>query len=284
MDQAEKTLQAFRRAMLWNNPEKFQKHMDLSEAESEDMADATLCYGAVVGSWNYGLQHEGSDVDLKLAYWPTFEQYFDAKFYNVRSTSPEVDFHLVPVHKLFQALLRGNSGYYEMLFPLKEGYRWCKQDLGDDSDYGRAFCDPLDHLLESAKYLVHGNAKGVVHANLGSARQAWCRSQSKVTDRWAKESAKAYRFVNTVYVYLTDGRLTGFRDEDSNKFQRSVLNGEVGKEEFDELYDNLLDEVCRWMESSLQELDKTETEEYQRALRDYKWDLMTAVKDHTIDM
>lgn len=276
-DKAEKMLKGFRRMMLWNDPEKFQDTLGLSEAQSLTMANANLCFGAVIGSWNYGLQHENSDVDLKLAYWPTFQQFFDSSLPDVRVVTPELDFTLVPVHKLFLSLLKGNLGFYEMLFPLKEGYRWNYVDLVDETTH-----DPLGALLEQAKGLVHGNALAVYSANRGSAKQAIARAEANKNNCWAKESAKAYRFLNTAYVYLNEGRLTGFRD--ATALQQSIMAGNLPKEKFDQMYGALEKDTANLAEKVLPKLDHFNTPGYQRDVANYKRDLMNIVREHMRDM
>ncbi len=157
--------------LLWNDPRKFQDSLGLSEAQSLTMANANLAFGCVVGSWNYGLQHKDSDVDLKLGYWPTFEQLFDGRFPTVRVNNPKLDYTLVPVHQLFQNILKGNFSFTEMLYPLKEEYRWTQMQCNEG-----VLVDELGALLEQTKVLVNGNVRNLVSANLGSAKQARYRA------------------------------------------------------------------------------------------------------------
>ena len=279
-DSADQILRGVRRMLLWNNPEKFQDSLGLSKAQSLTMANANLAFGCVVGSWNYGLQHKDSDVDLKLGYWPTFEQFFDGRFPTVRVNNPKLDYTLEPVHQLFQNILKGNFSFVEMLYPLKEDYRWAQMTATSD-----AYTDELGCLLEQAKILVNGNARNLVSANLGSAKQARHRADITSDNQvWRKESAKAYRFVEAVRLNLVDNSLVGYREPKSLEYQRSVLAGEVAADDFEEEYTTLEAHVKDLASFMLDDLDQTHTDSYQRALRDYKWSLMSAVRSHTRDM
>ena len=62
---------------------------------------------SVVGSQNYGTAIEGSDTDVKLAYLPTFEEFYRNKFVHSDTGSPDGDDYTVhPAHEFLGSVLR----------------------------------------------------------------------------------------------------------------------------------------------------------------------------------
>jgi len=62
------------------------------------------------------------------------------------------------------------------------------------------------------------------------------------------------------------------------------LAGGIAADDFEEEYTALEAHVKDLASFMLDDLDQTHTDAYQRALRDYKWDLMQAVRGHTGDL
>ena len=75
-------------------------------------------FASVVGSHNYGTASEHSDVDMKMMYLPTFEEYYKNKF--VRSSDggagAVIDFTCHPFHEYVKHSLKGNMNFWEVWF------------------------------------------------------------------------------------------------------------------------------------------------------------------------
>lgn len=226
-DKALECRRALQRAMLWNEPMKFSTNFLASETQAEDMAAMQLACVSVTGSWNYDLQTEESDTDLKAAYWPQFPQFYNGKFphvsiQTVQCAGGEFDLTLSPVHELLSHVLKGNVGWVEMVYPRKEEYFW-----STDSH--------LDYCVDRLRALAPMNAKASVMSALGHARKKmtglhhYTPSTAQYEDRHGynlKEACHAVRFVAVVAHLLKHGELN-FVDHDLSEVVKMLKMGKM---------------------------------------------------------
>ena len=230
-DKALECCRALQRAMLWNDPMKFSTKFLASETQAEDMAEMNLACVSVTGSWNYDLQTEESDTDLKAAYWPTFEQFYDGKFphvqlQTVQCAGGEFDLSLAPVHELLSHVLKGNLGWVEMLYPRHPEYFWSTMTQ-------------LDYCMDRLRVLAPMNAKASVLSALGHARKKMAKlhsytpSTAQYEDRHGynlKEACHAVRFVSVASHLLEHGELD-FVNHDNMETVRDLKFGRLTEDE-----------------------------------------------------
>jgi len=75
-------------------------------------------FASVVGSHNYGTASEYSDVDMKVMYLPTFEEFFNNKFDRTSDAGPgfDVDYTCHPFHEFVNHCFKGNSNFWEVFY------------------------------------------------------------------------------------------------------------------------------------------------------------------------
>lgn len=106
-----------------------------------------IAFASVVGSHNYGTTNENSDIDVKVVYWPTFEQFYNNSFTTKDVHTDELDYTTHPIHKYMHYVFKGNINFFELFF---SGYF--------KSDYF------TDEYAQDIQTLVTGNAKMVAKA------------------------------------------------------------------------------------------------------------------------
>ncbi len=85
---------------------------------------------SVVGSQNYGTAIDVSDTDIKVAYLPTFEEFYYGKFTHVDTGSPDGnDYTVHPAHEFLRHAFKGNINFWEVFFSntLEVNWRWWKE-------------------------------------------------------------------------------------------------------------------------------------------------------------
>lgn len=72
---------------------------------------------SVVGSQNYGTATPESDTDVKVAYLPTFEEFYRNSFQHADTGSPDGDdYTLHPAHEFLRHAFKGNMNFWEAFF------------------------------------------------------------------------------------------------------------------------------------------------------------------------
>ncbi|EOP99242.1 hypothetical protein IGM_00278 [Bacillus cereus HuB4-4] len=83
--------------------------------------ERNLLFSAVVGSHNYGLNDENSDVDRKEFYIPTFHDLVHKTNFEKSITSNDVDVEIKDVRSLINLFSKSNASYIEVLFSEQVG-------------------------------------------------------------------------------------------------------------------------------------------------------------------
>ena len=73
---------------------------------------------SIVGSHNYGTATQNSDIDVKIAYLPTFEEFYYNSFKHIDKSGPgrKIDYTLHPVHEFLKHALKGNMNFWEVFY------------------------------------------------------------------------------------------------------------------------------------------------------------------------
>ena len=74
-----------------------------------------IMMAAAVGSVNYDLLNESSDLDLKAIYMPNFADFYHAKFPKINFVTDAFDCELTPAHKYVEYVLKGSLNHFEPL-------------------------------------------------------------------------------------------------------------------------------------------------------------------------
>ena len=80
------------------------------------MFDRKIVLKCVVGSNNYNLNTQNSDIDLKYFVCPTFEDLYNGTMYSTAKQSETLDYSCHDIRKLPELLWKGNINFVEVLF------------------------------------------------------------------------------------------------------------------------------------------------------------------------
>jgi len=171
---------------------------------------------SVVGSHNYGTNTKDSDVDIKVAYLPTFDEFFENKFQHVESSGPEnaFDYTVHPVHEFLNHAFKGNMNFWEVFFVsgdnVKVNSKWF------NSSYERSsFFD----LIKSACELNFQHNFNAMHGMaVQKYRNAWKYHPKNMespdinlidayTKKFWKEAQHAMRMMETLRHYCKTNEL-----------------------------------------------------------------------------
>ena len=117
---------------------------------------------SVVGSQNYGTATPESDTDVKVAYLPTFQEFYYGNFKHADTGSPDGDdYTLHPAHEFLRHAFKGNMNFWEVFFAdtLEVNWEWW-----NESGEMRMW---FDHL----RWIVHMNPYPNFNAMRGMAIQ-----------------------------------------------------------------------------------------------------------------
>jgi len=147
---------------------------------------------SVVGSRNYGTATPESDTDVKVAYLPTFNEFYSGKFKHVDSSGPDqdLDFTVHPVHEFLRHAFKGNMNFWEVFF--------------SDSIELNFGLDVLnDEFLMNARNAVSLNYTANFNAMRGMSYQKWKGITKHVNDpaRWWKDAQHTVRMLDTILLY-----------------------------------------------------------------------------------
>ena len=113
-----------------------------SEEEEDSLRklarDCDFASYSVVGSWNYGLASEHSDVDCKITYFPSFNHFYTGKFPKFSVVGENVDFTIHPIHQFMEHVLKGNINFFEVLYPSNPHFLLAHDEIDPIFDIARA--------------------------------------------------------------------------------------------------------------------------------------------------
>lgn len=80
---------------------------------------------SIVGSQNYGTALPTSDTDVKVAYLPTFEEFYRGRFKHADTGSPVGDDYTIhPAHEFLRHAFKGNMNFWESFFADSLDVNW----------------------------------------------------------------------------------------------------------------------------------------------------------------
>lgn len=165
-----------------------------SEILKQSLAFKTEVYSAVVGSRMYGMHTGSSDIDMKLAYLPTFKQMYENSYphtdkpYDIANYS-QVNMVTDPLHSYVKQALKGNPTGLDFFY--SNDYI-TREDLKTQIDQLRSF------LKASTDY----NILHLTNALRGCALERYFKIKKRSLEgtEFRKEAAHAMG-----YLYLLQG-------------------------------------------------------------------------------
>jgi hypothetical protein len=143
---------------------------------------------SATGSVNYDLVIEGSDLDMKATYLPTFEDFYHGRFPKFNFVTDEFDCELHPVHNYVRFMLKGHMNHFEFLY----------------SKASLARPDFIHIMNSTLQPLVEMNVRAAVIAAWFSALKS---NADAVSNEWKpKKASHAIRFLTFLITLLDTGK------------------------------------------------------------------------------
>ena len=178
-----------------------------------------------VGSVNYGLLNETSDLDMKAIYMPSFADFYHNSFPQFNFVTDVFDCQLSAAHKYIQFVLKGSMNHFEALF----------------SPTCKAHPD-FAHIIK--KYLVP-----LIDMNtVAITRAAWFMALKAHDDAtkngWKpKKAANAIRIMVFLITYLDENKIEYQPKGVMRNAIMRLKSGDMGEEEYVPLYTAIFDTV-----------------------------------------
>ena len=147
-----------------------------------------IMMASAVGSVNYDLLNDSSDLDLKAVYMPNLSDFYHGKFPKFNFVTDAFDCELAPAHKYVEYVLKGSLNHFEPLV----------------SD---ACLTNLDFGYIIKKFLIPMTEMNVINM----VKAAWFMGMKAhldaVRSTWKpKKAANALRIMTFLITYLDEGR------------------------------------------------------------------------------
>lgn len=254
--------------------EKGDNQLEFLEGLPEPTRDAILTYTGsgnrqigfvcLVGSVNYEINDDLSDVDLKATFIPTLKDLYRNSFPTFEVTSPQFDLTMATVHHFKSYMLKGNINFFEPL--------WAKHI---------AINPNLERFWDMMRLLVEMNISQTVRSTYGTIRQKEKRLNkavegSPILD--GKGAATIVRLFHFLETLVTTGEFNIIPDEPTKKLIYSLRHDEISYDEFIPYYKNLDTQIglrylfephtfmmegsYKHLSATVMELDQSDTPEY----------------------
>jgi len=153
---------------------------------------------SVVGSQNYGTAVEGSDTDIKVAYLPTFEEFYRNSFAHTDTGSPDslVDYTLHPVHEFLRHAFKGNMNFWEVFFS-------DSLEFNPNFVEGKLFAQLARNVVVDSPMYNFNAMRGMA---IQKDKQAYRNYKSDKADFY-KSAQHAMRMLDTIMTYQACGSL-----------------------------------------------------------------------------
>ncbi len=178
---------------------------------------------AAVGSVNYDLLNESSDLDLKAIYMPKFSDFYHAKFPKINFVTDAFDCELTPAHKYVEYVLKGSLNHFE---PLVSKASLARPDF--------------IHIMHD--YLVPMTEMNVIAMTKAAWFMAMKAHHDAVRAVWKpKKAANALRILMFLITYMDEGRFEYAPTGVCKDAIMRLKDGTMGELEYDSLYTELYD-------------------------------------------
>lgn len=121
-----------------------------------------VAFRALVGSHNYNLNDENSDLDYKEFVIPSFEDLYKGQSYKKSSVTESIDIETHDIRKFVSLLLKSNPAYLEVLF---------SKDFEFGENLSHMQKSMLLNIISYKNEIVQMNLLGFYNACLGQAKQ-----------------------------------------------------------------------------------------------------------------
>jgi len=216
------------------NPEKITDNADMGDIHkalapalktwtNECNGTRKILLVSAVGSVNYDLMTETSDIDMKAIYMPTLSDFYHSFYPKFNFVTEAFDCALTPAHQYIEFILKGSMNHFE------------------------ALTSPTCLARPDFIYIMHRYLTPMVEMNITkNVYAAWFMGVKAHADAtkatWKpKKAANALRILTFLIQYLDEGKI---EFTVTGELQTAILrlkNGDMDVTEYDGLYSALFD-------------------------------------------
>ena len=193
-----------------------------------------IMMASAVGSVNYDLLNESSDLDLKAIYMPNLSDFYHGKFPKFNFVTDAFDCELAPAHKYVEYVLKGSLNHFE---PLVSKACLTRLDFGDIIG---------DYLIPMTEMNVIAMTKAAwfmaMKANSDAVRSTWK----------PKKAANALRILMFLITYMDEGRFEYVPTGACKDAIMRLKDGTMDRLEYESLYEELYDTAMMMVFASYQ--------------------------------
>lgn len=172
-------------------------------------------FKAIVGSINYNLADEQSDVDYKTFYFPTFDDLYEGDKKSKVSTSKEEDNEYHDIRKLPDMLWKSNINFIEVLFS--------KEVDEYDSSLYKELYDMREEIASMNLPYLWDACYGMIHQKLKSAD----RSMNYIDINESNEERKGRIGKDLHHVFRLIYFLISYAENDFHNFSDAIYVEDV---------------------------------------------------------
>lgn len=224
-----------------------------------------ILFQALVGSHNYNLNDENSDVDYKVFTVPTFNDLYYGKQYSKSEVGIAADYDVHDVRKLTDLLWKSNINFTEVLFSSDFKINHTELDRHTVSLIHRLI-GMRDYIARMNLPYLYDACRGMHYSKMKLIHKGTSGTQHLV-DKFGwdtKQGLHAYRALDFLERFA-DNQFTSFGkamyyNEEDKQLLMNIKHGKMSFENFEELVDTKMDNLGE----KYQPLYKVEKDETQR--------------------
>lgn len=194
-----------------------------------------IMMAAAVGSVNYNLLNETSDLDLKAMYMPNLSDFYHGQFPKFNFVTDAFDCELAPAHKYVEYVLKGSLNHFE---PLVSDACLVNLNFG--------------YIIQ--KFLIPMTEMNVINMTKAAWFMGMKAHSDAVKAAWKpKKAANALRILMFLITYMDEGR---FEFVPTGAIRDAIMrlkSGTMDRPEYESLYEELYDTAKMMVFASYQD-------------------------------
>lgn len=194
-----------------------------------------IMMASAVGSVNYDLLNESSDLDLKAIYMPNFSDFYHGQFPKFNFVTEAFDCELAPAHKYVEYVLKGSLNHFE---PLVSGTCLARPDF----------------IYIMKAYLIPMTEMNVINMTKAAWFMAMKAHHDAIRAAWkSKKAANALRILMFLITYMDEGRFEYVPTGVCKDAIMRLKDGTMDRPEYESLYEELYDTAKMMVFASYQD-------------------------------
>lgn len=233
---------------------------------------------ALVGSHNYGVAIEDSDLDFKAAYIPPLEDFYYGSFNKFDFVGDDYDVTMHPIQEFRRHMIKGNINFFEVLF----------SDVAKWNDRLLPF---LYRMREIVQMNVAATTLSTHWTAFNCLRTAVTGPKYDSDKKACKDAAMAIRLLDFNIRFIETGEINLVPPEAMRETIAGIRRGDITQDEFLKIHDRLYAQEVNLvfkcyspaggkseLSDKVKELDKVDTPEWKELNKWVDHELMRVIR------